>query len=250
MNSDAETGDRGDRRYLQLGWGESLAALGGAVDDSLWEGSVLEAKQQFAGVLENWGDGVIAEEGESECVAFIAGIADHDEETEAGLPEPDFGLDASVLSKSIYNYDAQEACSFSVWKDGERFWHSTPPRPRESQTPTPSPSPSPIQKPAPLRINSTQSKTAGVEKRTSKKSFFVWPDGGATDAENEAPGATAKRVCRTRGSTNSVGNANGARNSTLGMGTPVNTRVSIHVQPPSNRGTPGSLYDADGFLRV
>ncbi|KAF2803096.1 uncharacterized protein BDZ99DRAFT_547701 [Mytilinidion resinicola] len=238
MNSDAERGGHGERRYLRLGREATLPGLSAVGDDSLWDDSVLETERQLSDVHENWEDAIIAEDGEAETgdegdQAFIE-VAETNGDVQAngavkGPPEPDFDLDTSI-SKSFYNSNVQENRSSSVWEDGERFWHSTPPRPREAQTPTPSPSPSPVARPEPLRVSMAQ-------KRASRKSFVVRPDDGDTDVGAKAASGSTKRVCRARANTSGTGTTNGI------------ARVSIQIQPPSERGTPGSLYDAQGFLR-
>jgi hypothetical protein len=178
--------------------------------------------------------------------------------------------------------------SSSIWEDGGRFWQSTPPppqnppnspnKPRDAYIPlSSSPLSTSVSKPIPKTSgsnrNSSPSTAASLTRR--KRAFEVAKDEiSPTELENRF---RFSGVLNTEDSSNAVGGAvnnNSNRNSSRnrrsaasgnryrkrsvlgGIGNPnVNVRIQIH--PPSNgslnmagNGTPGSLYDHDGFLRA
>ncbi|KAF1998199.1 hypothetical protein P154DRAFT_604518 [Amniculicola lignicola CBS 123094] len=170
--------------------------------------------------------------------------------------------------------------SSSIWEDGERFWQSTPPhppnspnKPRQNFIPLSS-SPVPHNLSPYSHISSphrchTQTQTHTLSSPTTKnprkRDFSI-----AKDSELASPTQIENRYSQGRDSwgpdgemgsrDDDNGNANTERRSlagkryrkrsALGVTTP---NLKITVQPPSSEGrmmggTPGSLYDVQGFL--
>ncbi|KAF2789685.1 hypothetical protein K505DRAFT_328052, partial [Melanomma pulvis-pyrius CBS 109.77] len=241
MNSDAEKGGRGERRYLRLGREDSIALPGdeswldemdGVEDETGTEGEGDgeeewdEAKRRrlLGDLLEDWEETTIMEpaekEEEDECTT----------PTRARTPTQPHSIGApSTLQRQdppSPNPNTADDRTSSIWEDGEKFWAASPPN-----HPPNSPN-KPKQRFVPL----SSSPVAKLGSR--KREFEVARDDAKEDGEEA-------------GRKEKAGSSGGDRKrSALGIGTP-NVNPRIQVCPPSGGvfvGTPGSLYDQDGFL--
>jgi hypothetical protein len=248
MNSDAadaknEKAGHGERRYLRLGRESSVQLPGDEswLDEIEDEDSVeldeAEGRRLVGNVLDDeWDEG---------CT-----ILDLDEDStmqSTATVTPDTEVNASTTAGAEHR-------SSTIWEDGEKFWSShttTPPAPGSPNKPKDRYQPlasSPLASPA-LSMSATATAKAG-----KKRDFEVAKDASAvalSPTENQARDHdTKKRRESSAGSRRSsaLGNRYRKRN-VLGVSTP---NVRIQITSPNGHatmGTPGSLYDAQGFLR-
>lgn len=247
MNSDAakakkEKAGRGERRYLRFGREDSIALPG----DESWlddmdDGSSATSEADGEGIavstLSDWDEGrTILDLDEGSTLDSFSTITS---DTEVHLSTLITGAQADTVA------GAQQHES-SVWEDGENFWTSpTPSRPNSFQNSKDSF----ISSPPPPSTSST------IRPRTSKKRDFE-----VAEDSSPTPPTPTKHRPRSRDSKKRRESAEGdtmagtlsrryRKRSVLGVGTP---NVKIQVTSPSGRivaGTPGSLYDSQGFLR-
>lgn len=238
MNSDAEKGGkeragRGERRYLRLGREDSIALPGEeSFLDELDDDETLDEEKgkRLVGNLLDW----------EEEATILELQEENEKRTDAITPK----------TKTPEKKDAEMTPperSSSVWEDGENFWHSTPPHPPNSPNKPPNRyiplSSSPIT--TTPKTKTSQNSTPAQIRSSKKREFEVARDGQAENLSQS--GNQLGNETRTR---KLAGNRYRKR-SILGIGTPNVSSVQIRVQPPSGgTGTPGSLYDAEGFLRV
>jgi hypothetical protein len=244
MNSDAEKGGRGERRYLRLGredsialpeeesWLEELSGVGPETEtEEEWDEE--KGRMLVGDCLEDW-----------EEEATILELAECQTPTPIGVRTPAMDNDATPtkisdkqqtnsgtstsrgLKSSSPNLGGDR--SSSIWEDGEKFWASTPPHPPNSPN-------KPKQHYLSLSSSPVQLNTG-----SRKREFEVAKDEDMKNKgqEGDMDERQNKRRDRYR------------KRSALGVGTP-NVNVKIQIHPPSLgfTGTPGSLYDQDGFLR-
>jgi hypothetical protein len=270
MNSDAEKGGRSreERRYLRLGRRDSIALPG----DESW---LDELSDTQGGAEIGLGLGIHheddGEEGEGDETWDEAKgqnligdlLHDWEDDGDATVLDLDLGLHGGAPTPTVAppprtssavhaaTTTAQSSSrpgtprpasgngkghrSSSIWEDGEKFWCSTPPRepvavtspnkPRQRFVPLSS---------SPAPISTTSTAPSPKIGNTKKRDFEVAKDGEG-NAARDRNSAGEKRKNRKR--------------SALGVST-TNPRINIHPpSSPGGMGTPGSLYDAEGFLR-
>jgi len=260
MNSDAEKGGRGERRYLRLGREESVALPGEEswLDELEAEDEDDVADEEERGrklvddLLEDWEEeATMLELRERETPTPTNAAAANNINSNNSIDEKDDEQQASRMKgeerersetptpSPSPRCDDSATRSSSIWEDGEGFWHSTPPHPPNSPN-------KPKQRFLPL-----SSSPLSTSKASRKREFEVAkddtplrhkPEEEETDRQGE--GGTAA------GNARKAARSKNRKRSILGIGTP-NVNVKIMVQPPSGSftGTPGSLYDQDGFLQ-
>lgn len=244
MNSDAEKGGRGERRYLRLGredsialpdeesWLEELSGVdGGTETEEEWDeekgrrlvGDCLEDWEEEATILE-----LVECQTPTPTRARTPAMDDDSTPTNmSGKQQTNSGTSTPRGLKSSSPNPGGDRSS-SIWEDGEKFWASTPPHPSNS-----------LNKPkqhylvlssSPVQLNSgSRKREFEVAKDEDMKN--KGQEGNMNERQNKRRNRYRKR-------------------SALGIGTP-NVNVKIQIHPPSGgfTGTPGSLYDQDGFLR-
>ncbi|KAF2448853.1 hypothetical protein P171DRAFT_509183 [Karstenula rhodostoma CBS 690.94] len=227
MNSETNQGTKAERRYTNLGREDSIALPG--------EESWLEDLDKYEDEDETWDE----EKGR----ALVGDLGfDWDEDGNATVLDlytdpvltSILEISTSTSSTPTPTIDGDEKDGrrsdrhSNIWEDGEKFWVGTPPPP-----PLNSPN-KPIDRFLPLSSSPTRS--------GRKRAFEV--------AKDELPAqedAIKGKVSMDRDV--KKGSGHYRKRSVLGVGTP---NVRISVVPPSSgglEGTPGSLYDGDGFLR-
>jgi hypothetical protein len=242
MNSDAEKGGkdkagRGERRYLRLGREASIRLPGeeSFLDELDAEEDITfdeEKGRRLVGDLLDW---------EEEATFMALDVEDKN--------NPEDATDVSDEATNQLANDRKQRKSLqplatspgsnlnrnsSIWEDGEKFWQSTPP-------------PNSPNKPRNAFISLSSPVGSPTSKKGRKRDFEVAKDDSLTETENRnsvislsSLGDNGRKMasCRYR------------KRKALGLASTF-VNANIQVQPPSsgNDGTPGSLYDADGFLR-
>ena len=244
MNSDAEKGGRGERRYLRLGredsialpeeesWLDELSGVDGEIEtEEEWDKE--KGRRLVGDCLEEWDE-----------EATILELAECQTPTPLGATTPAMCDDATPTHMPDKQKAKSETSTLqglipssphlggdrgtSIWEDGEKFWASTPPHPPNSPN-----------KPKQHYL-SLSSSPVQLKPGSRKREFEVAKDG---DVTNKGQGGDMDEGKNKRRETYK-------KRSALGVSTP-NVHVRIQVHPPSGgfMGTPGSLYDQDGFLR-
>lgn len=114
----------------------------------------------------------------------------------------------------------------TVWEDGDEYWHH-----HHQHGPfTIEPNGQNFEDNMPKMVD-------GV----SKERYIL------TGAENISP-VSEHHVSRS-GMDGSIGSLHGQQSAPISMGNNRTTPIKVNIVPPSNNGTPGSMYDAKGFLR-
>ncbi|KAF2179786.1 hypothetical protein K469DRAFT_715878 [Zopfia rhizophila CBS 207.26] len=236
MNSDANKCGREERRYLRLGREDSIALPG--------EESWLDKLENAVEDDETWGE---------EKGALVGGAPDDWEEEAKILEEVETKREekagSSTTGKDTENAKDGKAeqpvqhssskilfsspkddRSSSIWEDGEKFWHSTPSHPPLSPRKTEK-----AHTELPSSLPAFEA-TVSTPKTSCKRDFGAAKDDSPSPKQEKS---NDKQLAGNRY----------RKRSALGTGTP---NVRTQVQPPggSLHGTPGSLYDQDGFLRV
>ena len=239
MNSDAADAKKaktgwGERRYLRLGREDSMQVPGDESwldepeeDERCIELHEAEGKRLVGSILEDYDEGcTMLDLGEDTSITSIFTV------------QPECSTNVGVVEEEDTTAGASQRSS-SFWEDGEKFWTSnTPPQPRPSSSSSTKPKD---------RNRSLASSTPATppSKQGRKRDFEVARDAsspGHEDGDAAAHSHTNKKRHSSRYRNRSV----------LGVGTP---NVRIQITSPNGRvlgdgfGTPGSLYDADGFLR-
>ncbi|KAF2021153.1 hypothetical protein BU24DRAFT_469931 [Aaosphaeria arxii CBS 175.79] len=244
MNSDAgkdgaAKSGRGERRYLRLGREDSIAVPG----EESWlddlddgdedEGTTLTEEKQrhlVGDLLDDWdeGESMLKQEDESSRPSKPI-ITQHDQSTKTGNPQ--------VTPESSPERTPDDRGS-SIWEDGEKFWISTPPQKSPPNSPN-----KPRNNYIPLSSSPLATPIYSSAK-SRKRDFEVAKDDPHSGCENTqdmiGDSPMDRKLAGTRYRKRNV----------LGVSTP---NVRIQVQPPTSgatTGTPGSLYDTDGFLRA
>ncbi|KAF2871321.1 hypothetical protein BDV95DRAFT_573756 [Massariosphaeria phaeospora] len=242
MNSDAdEKGGKAERRYLRLGREESIALPGeetwlDELDEEEYDGGLDEEKGRHlvGDILDDW---------EEEATVLQLDIE---------YTKTDKGKDNSnnntPTQGQVPSSPSASRRSSSIWENGERFWQSTPPHPPTSPN-------KPKQHFLPLCSSPVSTPTP---KSNRKRHFEVAKDASLPISPNEDTNDNSNSSSNSKKASErtsrderrrSVTGSRYRKRSALGVSTP---NVRIQVQPPSGgfQGTPGSLYDADGFLQV
>ncbi|KAK7189839.1 hypothetical protein PSPO01_04229 [Paraphaeosphaeria sporulosa] len=257
MNSDTKKGNKAERRYANLGREDSIALPGEESwledldkyedeEDETWDeekGRALVGDLGFdwdeegnAPVLDLYTDPVltsipeISTSASSTPTPTVNGDQTHSKR--AGKEESVAGSRAETAQPPS---GLRSDHNSSIWDDGEKFWASTPPPPPQPSLTSPN---KPKDRYLPLS-SSPLSTRAG-----RKRAFEVAKD--ETPAQEDAVKAKGSVE---RDAKRDSANGKYRKRSVLGVGTP---NVKINVVPPSSgglEGTPGSLYDGDGFLR-
>lgn len=262
MNSDAEKAGkdkagRGERRYLRLGREDSIALPGEEsflddledAEEGASEGSLNEAKsRRLVGDLLDWEEeATMLDLDEDKSDNNSCNLSTQTDDTDSNKKRD---TSTTTTSFSSPRPDLNNRSS-SIWEDGEKFWHSTPPR--NSFMPISS---SPLAIPpivtSPNRkrhfeVAKDSTSPTQVENKPFESASFSPPFSPSTTINNDSNG-------NSNNSRKAAGNRYRKR-SVLGNTTPnMQSKIRILIQPPSgsfsNVGTPGSLYDADGFLRA
>lgn len=243
MNSDAEKGGkdkagRGERRYLRFGREDSIALPGeesfldelDMEDDSTFDE---EKGRRLVGDLFDW-------EEEATFIALDNEENKIDPEHTTGGSNiattqfPNEKKKRKSLQPPAYSPSSNLNRSSSIWEDGEKFWQSTPP-------------PNSPNKPRNTFLSLSSPVGSPTPKKSRKREFEVAKDDSLTETENRDSVISAGSVgdngrkmasCRYR------------KRKALGIAsTFVNANIQTQLPSSGNDGTPGSLYDADGFLR-
>ncbi|KAF2827048.1 hypothetical protein CC86DRAFT_394092 [Ophiobolus disseminans] len=228
MNSDAadakkEKSGRGERRYLCLGREYSVQLPG----DESW--------------LDDIEDDINIEFDGGEGKHLIGDSTMKPGKLSSGASAP-AGQDTS---NATHGTDSEKRPS-NIWEDGEKFWTSTPP-------PPPPPPPGSPNKPhnryQPLASSPLASPALSISTSTTKASkkrdFQVAKD--ISPPENSCRDAERKK--RQEREVDGRRSSRHRKRSVLGNGTP-NVRIQVtSLGGQVVMGTPGSLYDAQGFLR-
>ncbi|KAJ4377457.1 hypothetical protein N0V83_000282 [Neocucurbitaria cava] len=274
MDAEKEKTGRGERRYLRLGRGDSLQLPGDESwldemeddDDDAVELDDVEGRRLVGNVLEGWEDEgctvLDLDEGNTTMLSNST-IKPESEQAKAKAAGTNTTTGMNNISTS------------SIWEDGEKFWASnTPPQPRSSGS---SPSNNLMSQYQPLasspvlpQTKPTPPSTPTSKPSSRKRDFHVAKDDAPpSPTENSTlnTSPTSEHNKKSRDSfndTNSYNNAattssggSGRRSNTsgrshrkrrvLGVGTP-NVRIQVTSPGGQVRGTPGSLYDQQGFL--
>jgi hypothetical protein len=268
LNSDAkkdgqDKAGRGERRYLRLGREDSIALPGDESfldeleNDDEEEGEDSESTFDEAKGRHLVGD--LLEDWEEE--ATILELTDADNRTLTATPTQNSSTEDRRSRETQANRDSRFSIppnlapstpktnkddpsvirSSSIWEDGEKFWHSTPPPPRNSSIINITSPNKP--KNSFLPLSSSPLATPLSAKVSRKREFDVAKDGSM--AENTGSGAVSPTGRKIAGSPRA--SRYRYRREVLRVGTP-NVRIQVQ-QPSPGVGTPGSLYDADGFFR-
>ncbi|KAL1597069.1 hypothetical protein SLS60_008651 [Paraconiothyrium brasiliense] len=234
MNSDTKKGSKAERRYANLGREDSIALPG--------EESWLEDLDKYEEEEEETWD-------EDKGRALVGDLGfDWEEDEGRGASALDLYTDPALTSipertTSTINNDEKASGEpktiqtgpsstpardrgSSIWEDGEKFWVSTPPLNSPNK---------PTNRFLPLS-------SSPVSTRSGRKRAFEVAKDEAPAQEDAALETKEKRQSHRD-------SGRYGKRSVLGVGTP---NVKINVVPPSSgglEGTPGSLYDGDGFLR-
>ncbi|KAF2106624.1 hypothetical protein BDV96DRAFT_331440 [Lophiotrema nucula] len=239
MNSDAEKGGKAERRYLRLGREDSIALPGEEswledLDHEEEEESWDEAKGHMlvGDVLDDWEEEATMldfQEKQQPVQSAETKPSTPPAKEKDELPPYSEKMVTNLLSKSSPNEKKDR--SSSIWEDGERFWHSTPPYPPMSPN-----------KPKNVFIPLSSSPVP-PSPSNKKRDFEV--------AKDDQPVSPTARENYNAGERRKIGGNRYRKRSraALGPGTPNVSNVKIMVQAPSEA-TPGSLYDQEGFLRV
>ncbi|KAF2651272.1 hypothetical protein K491DRAFT_100020 [Lophiostoma macrostomum CBS 122681] len=280
LNSDAKKGGkdkagRGERRYLRLGREDSIALPG---DESFFDELEDEEEEEEGEDSESTFDEVkgrhlVGDLLDWEEEATMLDLADTNAPTLTATPtqksfdeqdtprqeQAKFSMPSSHVPSSpkVDHDDTSVIRSSSIWEDGERFWHSTPPAPRTrnssaiNHTMTITSPNKPKNTFLPLSSSPLSTPFSTNTKASRKRDFDVAKDESLTMVENAytSVGGTSPTGRKIAGSPDSRASRYRRRREALGVGTP---NVRIQVQAPSTgggNGTPGSLYDAQGFFR-
>jgi hypothetical protein len=256
MNSDAadakkEKGGRGERRYLRLGREDSVQVPGDESwlddledNDAAVELDEAEGRRLVGDLLEEWDEGCTMldlDEGNTlDSTSTIkptqTTIEKLDQDTTAGAsPSPS---------------------TSSIWEDSEKFWThdsstatalgtSTPPRPGSPNKPKDHYQPlasSPL-------VSTLLSTPKSSPSPSRKRHFEVAKDDLPNQEDNPNPCTPRTKKRENNARRNGVVGGRYRKRNALGVGTP-NVRIQITSPGGSVMGTPGSLYDSQGFLRV
>ena len=249
MNSDAADAEnakagRGERRYLRLGREDGVQVPGDESwlddldEDDAVELDEAEGRRLVGDILEDWDEG---------CTMLDINV--------------DGTLDSFAASKSekeptttVVDLDTTSgasAHSSSIWEDGERFWTSpTPPPPGSPNKPQNHYQPlasSPMTSPT---MDTPRTPTSPQRKRQFEVAKDDIPS--AQDQEENSSPKSRNKKNNNNGRRHGVVGARYRKRSVLGVGT---ANVRIQVTSPgghvfNGNGTPGSLYDSEGFLRI
>lgn len=250
MNSDTQKGNKAERRYANLGREDSIALPGEESwledldkyedeDEGTWDedkGRALVGDLGFDWD-ENW-DATVLDLYTDPVLSSIPEISTSASSTPTPTVNGDadgLNMEESVAEANVekdYLFNGRSDRHSSIWEDGEKFWASTqPPHPPQLSSPN-----KPIDRFVPLS-------SSPLSTRSGKKRAFEV-------AKDELP--AQEDVVKEKGSLERDMKRDSGKyrkRSVLGVGTP---NVKVNVVPPSSggrEGTPGSLYDGDGFLR-
>lgn len=262
MNSDAvdaknSKAGRGERRYLRLGREDSMQVPGDESwldeldEDNTVELDEVEGRRLVGDLLEDFDEGqtVLDLNDGNMTVDSISTIRASPTPSQLDITEQDTIGGAS------------SAHSSSIWEDSEKFWTSS--------TPTSSPRPNSPKKPRNDTYQPLTSSPIGTPKLNSpatprsahrKRHFEVAKDDIPNQRglyhqsiveEENIPSPRSKKNGRRHG----VVGGRYRKRAALGVGTANEGVVRIQVTSPgghvlSGNGTPGSLYDHQGFLRL
>ncbi|KAF2727704.1 hypothetical protein EJ04DRAFT_505307 [Polyplosphaeria fusca] len=221
-NSDARKGGeqkdgKGERRYLKLGREDSIALPGEeSWLDELEPSEVEELDEDKGRMLV----GTVLDDWEEEAT-----VLDIQDEHNTAIVKPSAPIVPPVETKGVENHakppqSSPKDRSSSIWEDGEKFWHSTPPH-RNPTSPN---------KPK-NRFQPLSSSPPPSRKRDFEVAKDITPASECTSEKSTVRRAMAQSRYR-------------KRRSALGLGTP-NVNRKICVEPPSGE---GRLYDDNGFL--
>lgn len=250
MNSDAadakrEKAGRGERRYLRLGREDSVQLPGDESwlddieDDVTMELDEEEGRRLVGDILDDWEEG---------CTMLDVN-EDMSMHSESTVRPGNQGSGASTPVREEEDTTAgaspEENRSSDIWEDGEKFWASTPPPP--SALSNNAKRYQPIAS-SPLASPCLSASTSPL--KVSKKRDFQVAKDAVSPTENPARDSDRKK--RRENQVDGKRTSRYRKRSVLGTGTP-NVNVRIQVTSPSGHvtvgGTPGSLYDAQGFLQ-
>ncbi|CAO2647365.1 Nn.00g082870.m01.CDS01 [Neocucurbitaria sp. VM-36] len=273
MNSDVavaerEKNGRGERRYLRLGRGDSLQLPGDESwldeleDDDAVELDDVEGRRLVGNVLEGWEDEgctmLDLEEGNTTTLS-----------NSTIKPEPEQAK--GKVGEADKTTGTESSSSSSIWEDGDKFWTSnTPPQPRPSSTSNNNNNLmnhyQPLESSPVLPTSKSNPSTPTSKSQSSRKRDFQVakddnpPSPTENSTSNTSPTPEHNKKPRESASDNNSNNsyAGNSRRSNassrshrkrriLGIGTP-NVRIQVTSPGGQVRGTPGSLYDSQGFL--
>lgn len=245
LNSDAKKGGREERRYVRLGREDSRTLPGDEswLDDLNKDGEDADYGDNESVLDEEEGRRLVGDL-PLEYPGEITIMEPPTSDTGPNKPQNklsvslDIGEPNELLVTSIPRFSSpvQFAAlnrSSSIWEDGEKFWASTPPHPPNSPN-----------KPKQRYQSLSSSPVVTLKRDFEVAEDLVSVQEDQTEDENKGnPRNEEREESRIR---HRVDRYKNRKRSVLGVSTP--NVVKILVQPPSGGGTPGSLYDADGFL--
>ncbi|KAG9376977.1 hypothetical protein A1F94_012577 [Pyrenophora tritici-repentis] len=233
----AKTG-RGERRYLRLGREDSMQVPGDEswLDELEDECSVeldeVEGRRLVGSIIEDYDEG---------CT--MLDINEDTSMTSISSAQPERSTNVGIVEEDQTTADASQRSS-SIWEESEKFWTSNTPAPPSSPT-------KPKDRYKPLASSPLATPYTPLSKQGRKRDFEVAKDASSPKQEDE-DSCTHSHTKKNRDSNGRRHSSRYRKRSALGVGTP---NVRIQVTSPNGRvvgdgfGTPGSLYDADGFLR-
>lgn len=251
MNSDTKKGGKAERRYANFGREDSIALPG---DESWLEGIEGYEEEEDETWDEQKGRALVGDLGfdwegdateleidlgstaiskpprflhiSSMPTVEIESTKDKENEEKKSGESPETSSPRPTTPNAI-----SRDRSSSIWEDGERFWASTPPRPPITSPSKPANRFLPLSS-SPASTRSPRKRAFDVAKDDVSDQLDVQDENGRVGADGEKKRHSGRYRKR----------------SVLGTSTP---NVKINVIPPSSGGgqdTPGSYYDAEGFL--
>ena len=250
MNSDTKKGGKAERRYANFGredsialpgeesWLEGIEGYGDEEDESWdeqkgralvgdlgldWERDATQLEMDVNPMTIPVQPTFSHESSMSDAEREATKNKDDEEETPRELPE------TSSPRPATPNVVPRDRSS-SIWEDGEKFWASTPPHPPITSPNKPTDRFLPLSS-SPVPTRSPRKRAFDVAKDEVNAQLDMQDENVKMVAQEEKKGYGGRYRKR----------------SVLGTSTP---NVKINIIPPSSgvRDTPGSLYDADGFL--
>ncbi|KAI2488362.1 hypothetical protein Ptr902_02495 [Pyrenophora tritici-repentis] len=233
----AKTG-RGERRYLRLGREDSMQVPGDESwldeleDECSVELNEVEGRRLVGSIIEDYDEG---------CT--MLDINEDTSMTSISSAQPERSTNVGIVEEDQTTADASQRSS-SIWEKSEKFWTSNTPAPPSSPT-------KPKDRYKPLASSPLATPYTPPSKQGRKRDFEVAKDASSPKQEDE-DSCTHSHTKKNRDSNGRRHSSRYRKRSALGVGTP---NVRIQVTSPNGRvvgdgfGTPGSFYDADGFLR-
>ncbi|KAF2467882.1 uncharacterized protein BDR25DRAFT_395074 [Lindgomyces ingoldianus] len=249
MNLEAEKGGQGERRYLRWDQEERIPLPG----DGSWlkeaeiayenEEALGEEKERrpTGGVLDSWEqESTILEIVEDDTLATSTSTGAETVELRKKPNKSNAGA-SSIHLTSPQEDEENRNRSSNVWDNDENFWHSIPPHLIHPPS-LPNKPKNNFQSVASSPNHTATAANPSMPNSSRKREFEVAKD------DSPATLSISSKLDKLRGDRKLAGGQYRKRYA-LGLGTP-NVRIQVVSPSGSVDGTPGSLYDADGFLKA